>query len=146
MRVIRNSRDGGWYDMAEVDGNIESDGGPVSIAGLDYFLVLAHGVDLNIGLAFADEGRALPGHDILDVVIGESTESDDVAADKWSVFPANGVNVDAIVYASEHAFWVNGTNNCVVNLSGSTIPTGSEVFFWEDTWDYLIAVEVVDRR
>jgi hypothetical protein len=144
MRVIRNSRDRGWNDSAEVDGDIKTNGGPVSIAGLDCLLVLAHGVDLNISLAFADEGRALPGYDIFDVIVGESTENDDVTTEEWSVVPADWVNVDAVVYASEHALRINGTDNSVVNLPSSTIPVGSEVLLRKGSWDYLIAVKVVD--
>jgi hypothetical protein len=145
MRVVRNSRDGGWNDSAEVDGDIKTDGGPVSITGLNCFLVLAHGVDLNISLAFTNERRALPGYHIFDVVIVEATENDDVTTEKWLVAPADWVNVNAVVYASEHALRVNGTDNGVVNLPSSTIPVGLEVLLWKGSWDYLVAVKVVDR-
>jgi hypothetical protein len=106
-------------------------------------LVLAHGVDLNISLAIANERRALPGYNIFDVVILESSENDDVTTEKRLVGPADGVNVDAIVDASVHAFRVDGSNNCVINASSSTIPAGLEVFLCKGSWDYFITVRIV---
>lgn len=145
MRVIRNSRDRGWNNGAEFDRDIKTDGRPVRITGVNSFLVLAHGVDLNVGLTFANEGRALPSYNIFDVIVGESTENDDVTTEKWLVAPTNGVDVDAIVYASVHALWVNCPDNCVINLSSSTIPAGSKVFCGKGTRDYFVSVKVVDR-
>ena len=142
MRVIGNSRDWGWNDSAEVDGDIESNGRPISITGIDSFLVLAHGIDLDIGVAFADKGRALPGHNILDIFIVESPEIDNVATEKGLLGPADGVNVDTVVNASVHSFRINGSNNDVIELSSSTIPAGLEVFFCKGPQDYFIAVRV----
>src|SRR5437879_5372811 len=96
MRVVRNSGGGGWNDGAKFDGDVETEGRPVSITGVDSFLVLAHSIDLNIGLSFTDEGRALPGYNVFDVVIGKSTKNDDVASEKWLVVPADGVDVNAV--------------------------------------------------
>ena len=82
MRVIRNGRGRGWYDSAKFDGDVKTDGGPVGVTRVDSFLVLAHGIDLDVGLTFANERRMLPGYNILDVFIGKSMEDDDVAMEK----------------------------------------------------------------
>jgi len=57
----------------------KSNGGPVCITGLDGFLVLSHGVYLNIGGVVVDIGCSFPSDNILDVVAFESSKNDNVA-------------------------------------------------------------------
>lgn len=54
MEVVRDVGTWRWGDGAKMDWDVESDSGPVAITGLDGVLVLAHGVDLDIGRVLAN--------------------------------------------------------------------------------------------
>src|SRR6266702_4517418 len=120
MRVIRNSRAWRWNDVAKFFGDIETNGGPVSVTGLDSFLVLAHGIDLNVCTAVAYLVRALPGYNIFDGVALKSTKCNNVATKKRSVFPADRVNINTVVNSGEHAFGDNSVDEMVFETSCSS--------------------------
>src|SRR6266446_2997301 len=145
MRVVGYGGAWRWNDIAKFFRNIETNGGPVGITGLDSFLVLAHGINLNVCAAVAYLVRALPGYDIFDGVALKSTKCNNVAAKKRLVFPADGVNINMVVNPSEHAFRDNGVDEMVLKTSCSTIPAGSEVFFSKCSWKHFVTVGIVDR-
>jgi len=146
MRVVGYGGAWRWNDVAKFFGDIETNGGPVSITGLDSFLVLAHGINLNVRAAVAYLVRALPGYDIFDGVALESTKCNNVAAKKRLVFPADGVNINMVVNPSEHAFGDNSVDEMVFETSCSTIPAGSEIILGKGSWKHFVAVGVVNRR
>jgi len=100
---------------------------------------------LNIGSVCANLICALPGYDVFDVVTDEASKNDNITTTKGTILPANGVDVDAIVDASEHPFRVDSVNDHIVYNSASAIPVSLEVLFGEGSWEYFIAVGVVDR-
>ena len=48
-RVVMDARRWRRTDFTKASGNKESNGGPVSVTGLDGFLILSHSIHLNIG-------------------------------------------------------------------------------------------------
>src|SRR6266700_2061935 len=146
MRVVRNSGAWRWNDVAKFFGDIETNGGPVGVTGLDNFLVLAHGIDLNVCTAVAYLVRALPGYNILDGIALKSTKCNNVATKKGSVFPADRVNINTVVNSGEHAFRDNSVDEMVFETLCSTIPAGSEIILGKGSWKHFVAVGVVNRR
>src|SRR6267378_1499654 len=65
MWVVRYGGAWRWNDVAKFFRNIETNGGPVGITGLDSLLVLAHGINLNVCAAVAYLVRVFPHYDIL---------------------------------------------------------------------------------
>ena len=108
--VVVDARRWRCTDFAKASWDKESNGGPVSITGLDSFLILSHGVHLNIRGVVVEMAGAFPGNNILDVVRFEAAKYDDVTAKKGLVVPSGGVDVDAIMYTTENAFRVNVAN------------------------------------
>ena len=135
-----------WWrrtDFTKASWDEESNSRPVSVTGLNRFLILSHGVYLNIGGVVVKVAGAFPGNNILDVVRFETAKYDDVTAKKGSVVPSGGVDVNSIMYSTKHAFMVDVANGRVVNMKGRSIPSSHVNFISEFPWRHFIPIWVV---
>ena len=63
-----------------MNGDEETEGWPIVIAGVNNFLVLSHSVYLNVGDVVANVVSAFPCYDVFDVCAVESAKNDDVSS------------------------------------------------------------------
>ena len=85
-----------------MDGDEETEGWPIVIAGIDNFLVLSHSIHLDVSDVVANVVSTFPCYDVFDVWVVESTKNDDVSSANWASIPDDWVDVDAIVDSSKH--------------------------------------------
>ena len=103
-------------------GDVNPNGGPVGIAGLDSVLVASHGIQLDVSSSIVHLMSAFPGDDVPDIFIFEATECYALAAFEFKAAPAKRMDVDAIMDACVHWFGLDGSYVSVVDSDGVSPP------------------------
>ena len=109
-----------WFDITDINWDVESKCGPISVAGVNCISILTKGVHLNICESFLDVVGAFPGDKVLDIMVYEAPKMDDVTSSNFSVPPASRADVDSVADAAIHRLRPNGMNNQVIDASSSS--------------------------